>query len=250
MNDVSPDLKRAMKQLRLGKLLPVLPERLRMARDRGLAHDDFLLTLLTDEIGRRERQRHARRAREAGLRPELVFDAWDSTARVTYDMALLDELRTLQFVDRHHHVLIVGPVGVGKTMIAHALGHVGIHQERRVHCESADKLLHRLRACRLDGTHAQALRRLVDVELLIIDDLGLRAMDAHETADLYEIVCARHRAGSMIVSSNRDPSEWLALFADPLHAQALVDRFANNAYDLVIEGESYRRRQKPSRRPE
>ena len=50
----------------------------------------------------------------------------------------------------------------------------------------------------------------------------------------------------MIVSSNRDPSEWLAMLADPLHAQALVDRFSNNAYDLVIEGESYRKRQKPT----
>ena len=89
------------------------------------------------------------------------------------------------------------------------------------------------------------MRRLCTVDLLIIDDLALRSLDALETADLYEIVTARHRRASMVVTSNRDPSEWLAMLADPMHAQALVDRFSNNAYDLVIEGESFCKRQKP-----
>ena len=78
-----------------------------------------------------------------------------------------------------------------------------------------------------------------------MDDLGLRAMDATETNDLYEVVTARHRTASMIVTSNREPQEWLEILADPLHAQALVDRFTNNAYDLVVDGESYRKKQKP-----
>jgi DNA replication protein DnaC len=243
--DVTPELKRAMKQLRLGRLLPVLPERLRAARERNIDPEDLLLTIFTDESQRRARQRHALRAKRAGLHPRLVFDSWDRSADVTYDEHVLDELRTLGFVDRHHHVLIVGPVGVGKTMLAHALGHLAIAREKSVHCETADKLFHRLRACRLDGTYEQELRRLSLVDLLIVDDLALRAIDERETADLYELVTARHRTASMIVTSNRDPSEWLDMFADPMHGQALVDRFINNAYDLVIEGKSYRRRQKP-----
>jgi DNA replication protein DnaC len=243
MNDVSPDLRRALKSLRLGKLLPILPERLRVTRERKLDPEDVLLTLFTDEIERRNQQHHARRAKTAGLLASLVFDELDRSANVALDTALLDELRTLRFIDSHFHALIVGPVGVGKTMLAHALGHLAIVRDLGVVCLTADKLLHRLRASRLDGTYERELRRFCDVDLLIIDDLGLRMMDA---TDLYEIVCARHRKRSMIISSNREPAEWLTVLADPLHGQALVDRFTNNAYDLVVEGESYRKRQKPS----
>ena len=70
-------------------------------------------------------------------------------------------------------------------------------------------------------------------------------MDTTESRDAYEIFTERHRAGSMIVSSNRGPDEWLGTFADPVRAQSAIDRFTGNAYDFVIDGESYRPRQKP-----
>lgn len=114
MHEPSTDLRRVLKSLRLGKLLPTLPERLRIARERAMDPEDFLLVLLTEEIQRRDQQRHALRAKEAGLLPELVFDAWDRGANITFNEHLLDELRTLRFLERHHHVLIAGPVGVGK----------------------------------------------------------------------------------------------------------------------------------------
>lgn len=243
--DLTPALKRTLKELKLGKLIPVIPERLRQARERKMDPADVVLLILSDEVQRRQRQRFINRAKRAGLEPTLIFDEWDSSANVTYDRNLLDELRTLRFVEQHFHVLLMGPVGVGKTMLAHGLGHLAVQRDLTVHCEVADKLFLRLKASRLDDTHAQELRRLANVDLLIIDDFALRALDDMETADLYELITARHRRGSMIMTSNREPAEWLDMLADPLHAQALVDRFANNAYDLVIEGESYRKRQKP-----
>ena len=247
--ELSAELRRVLGQLKLGKLLPTLPERLRQAREREMDPEDVLLMVLSDEVQRRANQRLTVKAAEAGLAPELVFEEWDADARVTYDRNLLDQLRTLRFVEQDNHVSILGPVGVGKTMLAQALGHEALRREFSVIFEIADKMFARLRASRLDGTHEKELRRLVAVQVLIIDDLGLRPMDALETNDLYELVTARHRTASMIVTSNRDPQEWLAMLADPLHAQALVDRFTNNAYDLVVEGESYRKKQKPRLTP-
>ncbi len=105
-----------------------------------------------------------------------------------------------------------------------------------------------LKHARLTQTYEKELRALLAVDLLILDDFGLDAMDAQESRDAHEIIVERHRAGSMIVTSNRGPDEWLATFADPIRAQAAIDRFTSNAYDLVIEGESYRARLKPGQK--
>ena len=109
----------------------------------------------------------------------------------------------------------------------------------------ADQLLRRLKAARLDNTVEAEMRKLARVELLILDDFALQAMDQVETADFYELVVERHRKTSTVITSNRDPSEWLGVMSDPLLAQSAVDRLVATSYELVIEGQSYRRQQRP-----
>ena len=151
----------------------------------------------------------------------------------------------MRFVEAHRHVTIVGPVGVGKTFLAHALGHIACRHKHAVLAVRADKLLKTLKHARLDHTYEAELRKLLAVDVLVVDDFALDAMDAMESRDMHEILTERDRAGSIIITSNRGPDEWLATFADPVRAQAAIDRFTSNAYDLVIEGESYRKRLKP-----
>jgi len=103
-----------------------------------------------------------------------------------------------------------------------------------------------LRHARLDHSHEVELRKRLAVDLLLIDDFGIQAMTAEESRDIYTLMTERHRRASMIVISNRGPDEWLATFADPVRAQAAIDRFTSNSYDLAIDGESYRPRQKPT----
>src|SRR5664280_751531 len=141
--------------------------------------------------------------------------------------------------------LILGPVGVGKTFLATARGHIACRRRYRVHFERADKMVKRLKAARLDNSAEVELRKLVSVDLLLIDDFALHPLDATETNDFYELVVERHRKGATVITSNRDPSEFLAQMADPLLAQSAVDRLQSAAYELVVEGESYRKRQKP-----
>jgi DNA replication protein DnaC len=80
---------------------------------------------------------------------------------------------------------------------------------------------------------------------LIIDDFALQALDALDTADVYELIVERHRAAATVVTSNREPIEWLGMMADPLLAQSAIDRLQSAAHELVLEGDSYRPRQKP-----
>lgn len=244
-HEITLELQQAMRKLKLGPMLATLSERLRQSRDRQMDVADLLQIVFSDEVQRRTQQATGKRARAAGLDPAMVLEAWDKTAAVTYDRALVDKLATLQFVDAHQHVLCMGPVGVGKTFMAHALGHLACRRGLSVVCDKADVLFKRLKSARLDQSHTAELKRLVSVDLLIIDDFGQRPLDNIETSDIYDIIDESHRKRSMIMTSNREPAEWLPLLADPLHAQAAVDRFTNNAHDLVVEGQSYRARQKP-----
>jgi DNA replication protein DnaC len=243
---VSADLRALLRRLKLGQALDTLPERLALAAQHRLGHADFLEQLLCDEVSRRDRTSAALRARAAHLDPKMTLDRWDPSAQVNYDHAVLDELVSLRFVEAAHNAFVLGPVGVGKTFIATALGHIACRRRIKAHFERADKLFRRLKAARLDASYDAEVRKLIGADLLIIDDFALQALDATETADFYEIVVERHKAGATLLTSNRDPSEWLGMLADPLLAQSAVDRLQSAAWELVIEGESYRRRERPT----
>ncbi len=242
---ISPDLKAVLRRLRLSRILDVLPERLTLARQQKMPHQDLLLLVLSDEVARRESLGVTLRVQKAHLDPAMHLEAWDPSAKVTLDRTLLNELASLRFLDAHAHVAIVGPVGVGKTFLAHALGHIACRRGATVFAGRTDQMLKTLRHARLDHSYDVELRKLVAVDLLILDDFAIDVLDPTESRDLYDLLLERYRTGSIVVTSNRGPDEWLATFADPVRAQSAIDRFTSNAYDLVIDGESYRPRLKP-----
>jgi DNA replication protein DnaC len=244
---VSPDLKRHLHTLKLGQLLAVLPERLTLARQQKLPHADFLELLLSDEVTRRENGSAARRARAAGLDPQMRLDTWDPTAAVRYDQQLWNELVSLRFAEAAHGALILGPVGVGKTHLATALGHIAVRRRLTVHMARAAQLFKKLKAARLDNSTEAEHRRLATAGMLIIDDFALQPLDDTATSDFYELIINRHGKNATIVTSNRTPDEWVTLMSDPLLAQSAVDRLTSTCHELIVEGDSYRKRQRPAR---
>jgi DNA replication protein DnaC len=242
---VSPELKSALKRLKLGYLIDVLPDRMVLADKQGSCFDEVLLLLLTDEISRRDSSAAVRRAKAAGIGQDMVLERWDKTAKVHYDKRLLGELCSLRFIEANRNVVVLGPVGVGKTFMASALGHIACRHGYQVLFRRADELLRALRQSRLDNSRQALINELCAVDLLIIDDFALEPMTREESRDVYQLFVERTGRSSTIVTSNRDTAEWLAMFDDMLLAQSAVDRFSNAAFDLVIDGESYRPRLKP-----
>ncbi len=245
VDPLGADLMRTLRALKLGQMADTLPERLTLARTRSMGHGVFLELVLSDEVTRRESRSAMLRARTAGLDPTMRLDTWDEPPDLRYDRALLSDLASLRFTDNGNGVLILGPVGVGKTHLAAALGHIGIRRRRTVHFTRADKLFTRLRAARLDNTLEAEVRRLTRIDLLVLDDFALRPLGPTETSDFYELIVERHKKASTIITSNREPSEWLAMTTDALLAQSAVDRYTSTAHTLVIEGPSYRQRHRP-----
>jgi DNA replication protein DnaC len=243
---VSPELRSAMKRLRLGKILDTLADRLTLAEKEKMSIEDFMQMIFSDEIERRDSSASSRRADEAGLDPDMVFERWDKSAKITYDRRVFQELCSLRFIEAHRNVVVLGPVGVGKTFLASALGQLACRGGFQVRFWRADALLRMLRQSRLDNSREGLMTMLCSIDLLMIDDFALEPMSREESRDVYQLFVERNSRASTIVTSNRDTADWLAVFDDTLLAQSAIDRFKNNAYDLVIEGESYRPRLKPT----
>src|SRR5574340_501829 len=147
---IGPDLKPVLRRLKLGRMLDTLPERVLLARQQKMPHQDFLLLVLSDEASRRDSLAVALRVQRARLDLAMHLEAWDPTAKVTFDRALLNELTTLRFLEAHAHVAIVGPVGVGKTFLAHALGHIACRRGRSVVAVRTDHMLKTLKHARFE----------------------------------------------------------------------------------------------------
>lgn len=243
--EVNQSLKSVLKRLKLSGILITLPDRTAYARKSKLALPDFLELVLQDEIDRREYKNLATRLSKACFEQEQTLESFDWDAPITFDRDRVGDLFSLGFLERNEDVLLLGPVGVGKTFIASALGHAACRAGKRVRFLRADTMLRELGQARADHTVDKCMRALLTPELLIIDDFGLRRLDARASSDIYEIIIERHRRSSTIFTSNRDVTEWIPLFDDPILAQSALDRLAHNAHQVVIEGESYRKRLAP-----
>jgi DNA replication protein DnaC len=209
-----PDLVRLLKRLKLGQLVPTLAERLTLARTQQLDYVAFLTLLLADEVQRRDQQ----------------------------------ALFTLEFLTRKEHAILIGPVGVGKTMLAQCLGAASIRAGHSVLFIRADALLAELGQARADRSYDKVFRRYLAPDLVILDDFGLRRLTAQQSNDLYELIVERHRRASFAITSNRSVDEWLGLFDDPILGNSALDRLANAAHQIVIEGPSYRAKLAPKHR--
>lgn len=243
--NVKPSLRAMLKRLKLSPVAPTLPERAAYAQKAGLTPLDFLELVLQDEIDRRDSKNLANRLERAGFEESCTFEDFDWDAPVTFDRDRVRDLFNLAFLEHRHDVIFLGPVGVGKTFLASALGHTACRAGYQVLFLRSDLMLKRIHQSRADNSTEKVIRSLLAPDLLIIDDFGLRRLNAQQSSDFYEVIIERHRRSSTIVTSNRAIEEWIPLFDDAILAQSALDRLAHNAHQVVIEGESYRSRQRP-----
>lgn len=246
--EIQPSLKTVLKRLRLSGILLTLIDRGAYAQKTKLSYVEFLELVLQDEIDRRDHVGLTLRLRRAQFEEEQTFEHFDWDAPVTFDRDRVRDLLGLGFLDRREDVIFMGPAGVGKTFLASALGHAACRTGKRVLFVRADHLLRELHQSRADNSTEKVLRSYLALDLLIIDDFGLRKLTDTASSDLYEVLIGRHKRASTIVTSNRTVDEWIPLFDDPILAQSALDRLAHNAHQVVMEGDSFRKRQGPARR--
>jgi len=239
------DLVPVLKKLRLSGILQTLSLRLRQVAEDNVDVTEFLFRILSDEVERRDAKQLQLRLGRASFEHGKSLEDFDFTFNPNIPKARLIELATGVFVDRRENVLLVGPCGVGKSHLAQAIGHRAVRRGHTVLFTTAAQLFTQLRTGRGDASYDRRFFRYVSPDLLIVDDVGLRALRADESEDLHDLIRARYERGATILTSNRDITEWPSLFGDPLMASAAMDRLLHHAHVVTLEGESYRN---PSRR--
>jgi DNA replication protein DnaC len=231
-----------LRQLKLSGMLYTLDLRASQANERQLSPTEFLALLLDDELERRNQQRLARRLAHSGCDGRKSLAHFDFSAAPGVNRSLITDLATCAFVTRHENILFYGPTGVGKSHLANALALEALKREYRVLSRPTHRFLADLHAARASGTYARFWAKIMNADLLILDDFGLQLLSAQAVQDLYDIISERYERGSLIITSNRAFEEWAELFANDLLASAALDRLTHHAHTLIIRGESYRQR--------
>jgi len=229
-----------LKQLRLSGILDGLEVRTDQARSEQWSHLEFLTRLVQDEVERRNQKQLAMRVRRGGLHSSKTLTSFDFSFNPTINRQLVHDLATCTFVRQHRNVLICGQTGVGKSHLAQALAHEAARQGFDVLVTGAHQMLLSINAGRADGTYERRLAGYVKPALLVLDDFGLKPLPPNGPADMYDLIDQRYEVGSIVLTSNRAPSEWPELFTDPLLASAGLDRLGDRAYLLTITGRSFR----------
>jgi len=234
-------LKTQLKTLKLSGMLDNLDLRLLEAQQNQLAYSEFLSMILTDEIETRNMRKVKRLLFQSGMGSEKTLETFDFSFNPSINAAYIRELATCRFIERGEDVFFIGPSGTGKTHLAKAL----CHQACRKHLSAAFYSFHHffneLEKSELKNQLSALIKKLIKVDLLVIDDFAFKKIDPKSSEYLYNIVDARYGVKSIILTSNRAITDWPAVFPDPLVANAIMDRIAHHSYQIIIKGESYRK---------
>jgi len=246
MTIVDTTLNSCLRSLKLSGMLDTLDARLAQARNGELGHLEFLQMLCHDEITRRENTAMGRRVRRARFEQLSTLEEFNFGASTKLPAAQIRDLAALRWLHAGESVILYGPVGVGKSHIAQALGLLAIRQQAEVRFTKTSRALADLAGGHADRTFTRRLGELVRPAVLILDDFAMRELTPQQADDLYELVSERAHAGrSLIITANRAPQDWYPLFPNPVVAESLLDRLINNSHQVFMNGPSYR----PNKRP-
>lgn len=230
-----------LRQLKLTGMADAFAQQLSQPETHALSFEERFALLVEREATHRENRRLVRLLQLARLKQPACIEDIDYKHRRGLERSLMATLASCDWARAHHNVHLTGPTGTGKSWLACALGHQACRQGMSARYERVPRLLETLRLARGDGSLPKRLAWLARIDVLILDDFGLKPLTQSERHDLLEVIEDRHGTRSTLITSQLPISHWHEYLNEPTVADALLDRLLHNAYKIELKGESLRK---------
>ena len=230
-----------LKQMRLGAMAQLHLQHVKNNQFNDITADEYLALLTDHEWEDRQNTKISRLLNQAGFRQKASIAEVNYTELRNLDKNMFDRLGTMDFMAKKENIILTGASGVGKSYLAQALGHQACLMGSKVMYTNTARYFTKLKLAKVDGTYITELKKVLKMDLLILDDFGLQSFDNHAREALMDIIDDRYNQKSTIVASQIPVSAWYDIIGEGTIADAILDRIVNSSHRIDLKGESLRK---------
>ncbi len=227
-------------QLRLSGIQDQVEELIRKASEEKCSYLDFSLNLLETEINQRSQRDLERRTKAAKLPVNHNLDQYDYAFMNGISKQQLSQLRECQWLEQNYNVVLMGPSGIGKTLIAAGLCYDALKKGYKAYFRTMEQINETLIMKDITRSALIEYNKLLKAHLMVIDDIMMFALEKKQAVQLFNFINHLHERASFVVTTNKSPQEWVKMLDDEVIATALLDRILYRCEVVRLSGKSYR----------
>lgn len=230
-----------LRAMRLQAMAELHEQHLASSQHTSMTSDEYLGLLTDHQWEARQHQKTTRLLKQAHFRQRTTLEEINHAQQRNLDKNMFQRLATLDFISRKENLILTGPSGLGKSYISQAIGYQACVKEYKVLYQNTGRMLKRLKLAKVDGTYLKELKKISQVNLLILDDFGLQSMDNHARETMLDIIDERYQQNSTVIASQIPVSAWYDIIGEGTIADAILDRLINSSHRIDLKGESMRK---------